>query len=115
MEFVQNLLQSDLIWQLLIAFALLLLFRSVPQSTLDKLQKRAEETETPADDIAVKILDWLNTNKELIPELLVTKPVIESKPMTETVTTTTTVTPFTTEIAGTTVSFPTVDDDKAAG
>lgn len=119
-ELLQNLLQSDLVWQILIALAMLLLFRSVPKETLDKLEKRATETETTADDMAIKVLRWLNANKDLLPDLL---PVIESKPIeptpqpvTETVTTTTTVTapPFMTPIEGTNVSFYTPDETDTA-
>lgn len=119
MEFLQNLLQSDLIWQILMALALLLLFRSVPQSTLDKLEKRATETETSADDLAVKILQWLNANKDLLPELP-SVPVAEKPPVTETVTTTTTVTapfttvPDTTQLAGTSHTFFTPVDETDA-
>lgn len=123
METLQNLLQSDLIWQILIALAMLLLFRSVPKETLDKLEKRAAETETVADDMGIKFLRWLNANKDLIPELI---PTIESKPIepptpvtvTE-VTTTISAPPFTepmTPIAGTNVSFYTPDaTDKDNG
>jgi hypothetical protein len=69
-ELLQNLLSSDIVWQILIALAMLLLFRSVPKETLDKLEKRAIETESNADDMAIKVLRWLNANKELLPTLI---------------------------------------------
>jgi hypothetical protein len=69
-ELLQNLLSSDIVWQILIALAMLLLFRSVPKETLDKLEKRATETESNADDMAIKVLRWLNANKELLPTLI---------------------------------------------
>lgn len=73
-ELLQNLLQSDLVWQILIALAMLLLFRSVPKETLDKLEKRATETESTADDMAIKVLRWLNANKEILPTLIPETP-----------------------------------------
>lgn len=69
-DLLQNLINSDLIWQILIALAMLLLFHSVPKETLDKLERRADETETPLDDMAIRVLRWLNANKDILPTLL---------------------------------------------
>ncbi len=72
--FFAALFSSDIVWQILIALAMLLLFRSVPKETLDKLEKRATETESTADDMAIKVLRWLNANKELLPAILPETP-----------------------------------------
>ena len=86
--FFAALFSSDIVWQILIALAMLLLFRSVPKETLDKLEKRATETDSTADDMAIKVLRWLNANKELLPDILPsTPPTIAAPQPTTTVTT----------------------------
>ena len=67
--FFTALFNSDVIWQVITVIAMLLLFRSVPQSTIDKLKAEAAKTDNPADDIGAKILEFLNANPSLIPDL----------------------------------------------
>jgi hypothetical protein len=65
---IQAILGSDLIWQIIAVIAMLLLFRSVPQGTIDKLKTEAAKTDTPVDDFGAKLLEFLNANPSLIPD-----------------------------------------------